>query len=64
MVNPGGDAGKMLIPTLKGKNQEGCDVLATPNEEKSTLLACTLFPDPPTMSAVPTNFAYPEPAEN
>ena len=34
MVNPGGDAGKMCIPTLKRKDQEGCDVLAAPNEEK------------------------------
>ena len=44
IVNPGGDGERMCILTLKGKDQEGRDVLAATNKEKSTLLACTLFP--------------------
>ena len=63
VVNPGGDGGKTRIPTLRGKDQEGHETLAVTNEEKSALLARTLFPDPPATSSVPPDFEYPDPAE-
>ena len=63
VVNPGGDGSRTRIPTLRGKDQEGRETLASSNEEKSTLLARTLFPDPPPTSSVPQDYAYPEPAE-
>ena len=31
---------------------------------EGTLLACTLFPDPPTTSSVSTDFTYPDPVES
>ena len=63
IVNPGGDGGKTRIPTLKGRDQEGHEIVASSNEEKSALLARTLFPEPPPTSSVPPDYAYPEPVE-
>ena len=64
IVNPGGDGGKSRIPTLKGKDQEGHELLASTNEEKSALLARSLFPDPPPTSSVPPDYNYPDEAES
>ena len=63
IVNPGGDGGKSCIPTLKGKDQEGQELRATTNEEKSALLARSLFPDPPQISSVPPDYNYPDEVE-
>ena len=63
IVNPGGDGGKSRIPTLKGKDQEGQETLASTNEEKSALLARSLFPDPPPLSSVLPDYNYPDEVE-
>ena len=64
IVNLGGDGGKSRIPTLKGKDQEGQELLASTNEEKSALLARSLFPDPPPLSSVPPDYNYPDEVES
>jgi len=61
--NPGGDGGKTRIPTLCKTGPDGRTIRATTNEEKSEILAQALFPPPPTVSTVPTDYLYPEPAE-
>ena len=63
LTNPGGDGGKSRMPTLKTKDAQGRTTLATSNEEKSTVLARSLFPPPPSSSSVPPNHPYPTPAE-
>ena len=63
LTNPGGDGGKTCMPTLKTKDAQGCSVLATSNEEKSEVLAKSLFPPPPPSSSVPPDHPYPMPAE-
>jgi len=59
--NPSSDGGKTRIPTLKTKDNEGNATLAASNEDKSKVFASALFPPPPTQSAVPPGFNYPEP---
>ena len=63
LTNPGGDGGKTRMPTLKTKDAQGRSVLATSNEEKSEVLAKSLFPPPPPSSSVPPDHPYPTPAE-
>jgi len=63
ITNPGGDRGKSCIPTLKTRSSDGNETLAATNEEKSALLAHTLFPPPPATSSVPDTYQYPEPVE-
>ena len=63
LTNPGGDGGKTRMPTLRSKDQQGRTVIATSNEEKSEVLARSLFPPPPQTSSVPLNHRYPTPAE-
>ncbi|KAL4068925.1 hypothetical protein V8B97DRAFT_1852985, partial [Scleroderma yunnanense] len=46
ITNSSSDGRKTCIPTLKGHNKEEHEKLATSNEEKSDLLACSLFPHP------------------
>jgi len=61
--NPGRDGGKTCIPTLRKTGLDGRTIQATTNKEKSEVLAQALFPPPPTVSAVPTDYLYPEPVE-
>ena len=63
LSNPGGNGGKTCIPTLHKTGPDRQDVQATTNEEKSEILAQALFPPPSTVSTVPTDHLYPEPAE-
>ena len=63
LTNPGGDGGKSRMPTLKTKDAQGRTTLATSNEEKSEVLARSLFPPPPPISSVPLDHPYPTPAE-
>ena len=63
ITNPGGDGEKTRVPTLKSKDPQGRVVIATSNEEKSKVLARSLFPPPPPVSSVPSNHPYPTPAE-
>jgi len=62
ITNPAGDGGKTRIPTLITKDNEGNATMATSNESKSEVFTKTLFPPPPSRSAVPPDFEYPEPA--
>ena len=60
--NPAGDGGKSCILTLKTKDNEGNEISASSNEDKSEIFTNALFPPPPPHSAVPQGFNYPEPA--
>ena len=60
--NLAGDGGKSRILTLKTKDNEGNEISASSNEDKSEIFANALFPPPPPHSAVPQGFNYPEPA--
>ena len=62
--NPAGDGGKTRIPTLRTKDSEGNDTLATTNKDKSKVFARSLFPSPPMHLSVPQGFIYPEPTDN
>ncbi|KIK13673.1 hypothetical protein PISMIDRAFT_17820 [Pisolithus microcarpus 441] len=59
--NPTGDGSKTRIPTLRRADENGNTTIASSNEDKSRLLAQTLFPPPPTQSSVPEGHGYPEP---
>ena len=48
-----GDGSRTRVPTLKGKNRDGQDIIATTNEEKGDLLARMLFPPPPPRTSRP-----------
>ena len=49
---PAGDGGKTRIPMLK-LTQDGQELAATTNKEKSNLLAATFFPPKPPDTMIP-----------
>ena len=60
---PGNGSLRTRVPTLKGKDRDGLDIVATTNEEKGDLLAQTLFLPPPDVLSVPADFTYPVPVD-
>lgn len=59
--NPVSDGGKTRVPTLHVVDDNGANVEATTNEEKSRHLANAFFPKKPATSSVPRNHQYPDP---
>ena len=62
--SPQSDGGRTRVPTLNVKNADSSITTATSNEEKGETLAKTLFPPPPPSSSIPTDYNYPDPAED
>lgn len=54
------DGGKTRIPTLNTRRPDGTPIEAITNQEKSTILAESFFPPPPTNDSVPET-VYPDP---
>ena len=67
LKNPSGDGGLTRIPTLKSTSITGITSIIDNNESKASLLAKTLFPQPPPNPQQADNQlqeAYPEPYPN
>lgn len=60
--NPTGDGSKTRIPTLQKKESNGTVTTADTNEDKSIMLAQSMFPPPPPQTSVPEDHVYPEQA--
>lgn len=55
------DGGKTRVPTLHVKRPDGSTTEANTNQEKSTIIAASFFPLPPTDDSVPPETLYPDP---
>jgi len=55
------DGGKTRIPTLTTSNADSSINEAATNNEKSTMIAKSFFPPPPTLNSVPPDAEYPAP---